>query len=272
MLNINTKLLDMMPTIGTESFAILMLVSKRIGKTNRAFPSLFTLQKESGLSEEKVSKAVKILVNNSLLSKKQLFVNDQLKQKIPSLKAKKNGSFYCNEYTITTKLIGIFINCDGETVEEVAEINEPAVDDTAINDNLTNEPVINEPLNDETVKTVDKVLENNKVLIIDKVLENNKVKKIKFNAEKYVYDLFKTPEVQENYLAYLEIRKVNGFKTTQKIMDLHKLEMAKCKNKEEIIELITFFIKKQYQGFEYDWFVGSKTPKNQSNQSYISNR
>ena len=103
-----------------------------------------------------------------------------------------------------------------------------------------------------------------------KVSENSTQK---FNAEKYVYELFKTPEIQNVYLEYLQIRKIKRFPTTEFIMEKHKEEMALCENNQERINLITFFIMKGYQDFKYEWFKNQNTNyQKTSNKAYISNR
>ena len=106
-----------------------------------------------------------------------------------------------------------------------------------------------------------------------------------FCPKKYVRELFKTPEIQEVYLEYLKARKVRGFGITKFIMDKHKRELAKATDNEQRIEVITYFIMKGYQDFQYDWFANQNNNKGQNNfrtanqstqstfnPSYISNQ
>ena len=106
-----------------------------------------------------------------------------------------------------------------------------------------------------------------------------------FCPKRYVRELFKTPEIQEVYLEYLKARKVRGFGITKFIMDKHKRELAKATDNEQRIEVITYFIMKGYQDFQYDWFANQNNNKGQNNfrtanqstqstfnPSYISNQ
>lgn len=95
MINIDDRLLDLIPKIGADSFVILCLIAKRINKKNEAFPSRATLQKESGFGEGKVDKCLKILKENNLLSSKQRHVCGKLSSCL---------------YGIETDYVGVFVS------------------------------------------------------------------------------------------------------------------------------------------------------------------
>jgi len=101
MLNIDTRLLDLIPQIGAETLAILLLIAKRINSSNTSFPSRATLQKESAMGRDKVDKCLKILKDTKLLLVKQ---------------RKINGRLSTNLYTLNTDLIGVYIQVKNKTL------------------------------------------------------------------------------------------------------------------------------------------------------------
>ena len=99
MINIDERLLDLLPKIKGDSLAILLLITKRINRKNEAFPSRATLMKESGYGKDTVDKCLKILKENGLLSAKQRHLN---------------GKLTSNNYTIETDYLGVFISARKE--------------------------------------------------------------------------------------------------------------------------------------------------------------
>jgi hypothetical protein len=90
MINIDTRLLDLIPDIGADSFVVLCLISKRLGKRDSSFPSVSLLKKESGFGRNKVFACLKILKEKGFLKSEQRHIKGRLSS---------------NLYTITTKLI-----------------------------------------------------------------------------------------------------------------------------------------------------------------------
>ena len=105
MLNIHTHLLDLIKQkkITTDEFIILLLISKRVNKKKQCFPSIKLLQEESTFGRDKVQKCIVDLDKKGLIKKSQ---------------RKVEGKFSSNFYTIKTNLIGIYINCQGQELEE----------------------------------------------------------------------------------------------------------------------------------------------------------
>jgi hypothetical protein len=105
MLNIHTHLLDLIKQkkITTDEFIILLLISKRVNKKKQCFPSIKLLQEESTFGRDKVQKCIVDLDKKGFIKKSQ---------------RKVEGKFSSNFYTIKTNLIGIYINCQGQELEE----------------------------------------------------------------------------------------------------------------------------------------------------------
>jgi len=105
MLNIHTHLLDLIKgkKITTDEFVILLLISKRVSKKKTSFPSIKLLQEESTFGRDKVQKAITGLEKKGFITKNQ---------------RKIEGKFSSNFYTIKTNLIGVYINCKDEKLEE----------------------------------------------------------------------------------------------------------------------------------------------------------
>ncbi len=106
MLNIDDRLLDLIPQIGMDAFGILLLIASRIDRENKCFPSRETLQKESGFGRDKVDKALNKLRQAKLISSEQRFVHGRLSSNI---------------YTIHTDYIGVFVSARGQRITENQE-------------------------------------------------------------------------------------------------------------------------------------------------------
>lgn len=103
MINLHTKLLELIPDIGVDAFAVLMCIAKRVDRKMQSFPSRFTLSTETGMSKNRVSKATEILVEKGLISKEQRFLD---------------GRLTTNLYKITNKFIGVYVTAEDIEVEE----------------------------------------------------------------------------------------------------------------------------------------------------------
>jgi hypothetical protein len=110
MLNINTKLLDLVQdkTITTDDFFILLAISKRINSDFKSFPSIQTLKIESRFGKNKIYSCLKNLEDSGLLKRKQRRLKNE----------KGNEVLSSNLYTITTDLVGVFINANNKDIEE----------------------------------------------------------------------------------------------------------------------------------------------------------
>jgi hypothetical protein len=95
MLNIDTRLLDVIPHIGTDGFTLLLLIAKRLSKKGEAFPSQDLLMKESGMGIDRLKNALKRLKDHGLLSYRQA--------------RKKGGKMGSNVYKLNTPYLSIFV-------------------------------------------------------------------------------------------------------------------------------------------------------------------
>lgn len=195
MLNIHTHLLDLIKQkkITTDEFIILLLIAKRVNKKNQCFPSIKLLQEESTFGRDKVQKCIVDLDKKGFIKKSQ---------------RKVEGKFSSNFYTIKTNLIGVYINCQNEELEE-----EPT---TGIQGS-------------EIQATENQTLSiNQSSLSINQSIEDKKKKK--FDAEIYLKNLDLENSIKTLLFDWLEIRKAKKTPTTQKAIDL----AVKTLNKHDI--------------------------------------
>jgi hypothetical protein len=166
MLNLNEKLLDLQSEIGTEAFCVLLQIARYSNNSFSARPGVFKLSKLTGLSQRKVTIATNQLQKLELISKKQLFVTEKLKEKYPKLKEKRLGAFFTNEYTITTDFISKFVNVRGSTGYDFSEeeTNDSQFDDIVTDDIVT----------DDIVKSTNKVLKDFRSIESLEVLKEEK--------------------------------------------------------------------------------------------------
>jgi hypothetical protein len=93
--------------INTDDFFVLLCITKRIGRSNSAFPSIAKLMQESNFGRDKVYKCLSNLVNQKLITKTQRRVKNKAGKEILS----------SNLYTITTNLLSVFINAQNQGLE-----------------------------------------------------------------------------------------------------------------------------------------------------------
>jgi hypothetical protein len=156
MLNINENLLNLQSEIGTDAFCVLLQIARHSNSILNARPGLFKLSQLTGLSQRKVSQATNKLQKMGFISKKQLFVTQDLQTRYPKLKNKKIGSFFSNQYTITTSFISKFVTAKNS---KFYDCNPEEFDDSQFND-IVNDDVVT----DDVVKPTDKVLKDKEVL------------------------------------------------------------------------------------------------------------
>jgi hypothetical protein len=110
MINIDTRLMDLVKnkTITSDDFFILLCIAKRIRATKQSFPSINLLQEETNFGRDKIYKCLDSLQKAKLIFKQQRIL--------------KSGKFSSNLYTITTKLLGVFITCEDEKIEIKDEV------------------------------------------------------------------------------------------------------------------------------------------------------
>lgn len=176
MLNLNEKLLDLQSEIGTEAFCVLLQIARHSNNSFSARPGVFKLSKLTGLSQRKVTIATNQLQKLGLISKKQLFVTEKLKEKYPKLKEKRLGAFFTNEYTITTDFISKFVNARGDKGYDFSEeeINDSQFDDIVTDDIVTN----------DNVKSTNKVLKGLRSIESLEVLKEEKESPTDFENQK----------------------------------------------------------------------------------------
>ena len=139
MLNIHSDLVDLIPVIGTDAYATISVIAKRIGKKKTSWPSKFTLRKEVGISRDKLDRALKILVDNSLIEIQQTRKTDPVSKKT---------IYSVNTYKVTTKFISVFVNIADECDEDNKEENKNQLTDFQLTDfqhadsQLTENPAI----------------------------------------------------------------------------------------------------------------------------------
>ena len=119
MLNINEKLLDLQAEMGADAFCVLLQISRYSGIKMQARPGNYKLSTLTGFSRQKITKATNKLQEMGLIVKKQLFFTQELqdyykkqaetKPNYKRLANKKVGSFFTNQYYITTKFIEKYI-------------------------------------------------------------------------------------------------------------------------------------------------------------------
>ncbi len=78
MLNIDSRLLDLIPEIGIDALVILLLMARAIG--GNEFANERFLQRETKLGRIRVKKALEALVNKKLLKYRQLKINGKCTQ------------------------------------------------------------------------------------------------------------------------------------------------------------------------------------------------
>ncbi len=100
MINIDDRLLN---DLTGDELAVFCHILKRIGKTNKSWPSRNTLQKDTGYGREKIYKSITGLI------KKNIITSFQAKNE--------TGKFEQTIYTIKTQLASIYIPAKGEQLE-----------------------------------------------------------------------------------------------------------------------------------------------------------
>lgn len=143
MINVNDKLIkEDLGKMKPNAFAVLMAITIHIDRRNKAFPSLDRLKRLTGLGKDAVYAALGVLIEMGYLSRRQ---------------ENKAGKFGKTIYTVTTKYLSVWINCEGEELEEEQSEEIP----------LTENPDTEEP------HTVNPPLSINKDLSIREELSNN---------------------------------------------------------------------------------------------------
>ena len=105
MINIDDRLIkNEMAEIGSDAVAVLLAITTFIDRKNTAFPRRAKLQKMTKLSRERVQRSIKVLCEKGLIKKHQ--------------EAAEFGKFGKIIYTITTKMVSIYININGESLED----------------------------------------------------------------------------------------------------------------------------------------------------------
>jgi biotin operon repressor len=95
MLNIrNEAITALLPKVGPKAFAVLLVISKHLGRNNTAFPSVKTLMKYTGIGRDAVRKALRVLQDEGVLIVEQRRVK---------------GKMSSNEYHVNTDLISVFV-------------------------------------------------------------------------------------------------------------------------------------------------------------------
>jgi hypothetical protein len=191
MLNLNEKLLDLQSEIGTEAFCVLLQIARYSNNSFSARPGVFKLSKLTGLSQRKVTIATNQLQKLELISKKQLFVTEKLKEKYPKLKEKRLGAFFTNEYTITTDFISKFVNVRGSTGYDFSEeeTNDSQFDDIVTDDIVT----------DDIVKSTNKVLKDFRSIESLEVLKEEKEATADFENSKPQNEIKNLTQSLDNY-------------------------------------------------------------------------
>lgn len=109
MINIDDRFItEKMPIIGAKATAVLLAISKHLGKDKTAFPSKYTLQKYTGLGRDAVTNGIKKLVENGIIDKEQ--------RKNPI-----NKMMCSNEYEVKTPYINVYITESPSTANPCTE-------------------------------------------------------------------------------------------------------------------------------------------------------
>jgi DNA-binding transcriptional ArsR family regulator len=85
---------QILPQVGPKAFAVLLVICKHLGVKKTAFPSKQTIMKLTNMGRDAVTRELSVLEDAGLLKKEQ---------------RTKDGKFTTNLYTVTTKLIGVYI-------------------------------------------------------------------------------------------------------------------------------------------------------------------
>jgi len=95
MINVNDKLIrEELPKIGVDAFAVLMCITSHINRQNKAWPGIERLRTMTGLSKERTYKALKTLVDNGHIERRQ---------------KNQSGEFGHMVYHLTTQYLGVFM-------------------------------------------------------------------------------------------------------------------------------------------------------------------
>jgi len=112
MININDKLIRQdLSKIGAEAFAVLMAISIHANSSNTAFPGIKRQMELTGLSRNKVYRAINVLIENKYLERSQ--VRKDLDGK--------GDSFGMTVYKVTTKYLSVWMPISETIFEEKEE-------------------------------------------------------------------------------------------------------------------------------------------------------
>lgn len=68
LINIDLRLLELIPEIGADAFAVLCVIADKTNKNNVAFLTKSFLEKETGFGRDKLAKAIQLLEKNKLIT------------------------------------------------------------------------------------------------------------------------------------------------------------------------------------------------------------
>lgn len=108
MLNIDSRLIELIPTIGADAFTVLCVIGNKIGKNKNCWPTKHTLKTLTGFGRDKLNNALQVLENNKLI-----IIEQRLDEKTKRFKS--------NVYKVTTSYMSIFVNCLNEEVDDTEE-------------------------------------------------------------------------------------------------------------------------------------------------------
>jgi hypothetical protein len=107
-INVDSRLFDLIPALGSDAFTVLMIIAKHSNTKKQCFPSVETIQKGTGLGRNKVFQCLKVLKEHSLIEAEQRHKNGrlttslyQIKSRYLSAYSKSVSSIQChlNQYT-----------------------------------------------------------------------------------------------------------------------------------------------------------------------------
>jgi hypothetical protein len=113
MINIDTRLIDLMPLIGSDAFCVLVVLGKYANTNKECFPSIELLKEKTGLGRTALYKSLNVLKEHKIIEATQ--------------RRHEKGRFTSCLYKITTEYLAIFVKAPSEPAEELKTVS-PSTD------------------------------------------------------------------------------------------------------------------------------------------------